>query len=151
MALMIMMHFMAMIIVAKLEIDSIKPESVTTHWGWLTHIKLIREGTKETSIFKSLKDEEWTWAGWWCLIWKKIGTHGRRFEYLAVQNSSIGDLVCLSLAWSVGQTNNQSLHNTIEWPQRLVTFETFDQRHEKTLPPTCKPTHLPTFLPNYLH
>ena len=26
-----------------------------------------------------------------------------------------------------GTTNNQSLHNTTEWTQRLVTFETFDQ------------------------
>ena len=45
--------------------------------------------------------------------------------FLAVHNSSIGDLV----PWSVGRsvtTNNQSLHNTTEWPQRLVTFETFD-------------------------
>ena len=30
---------------------------------------------------------------------------------------------CLS-----GTTSNQSLHNTTEWPQRLVTPETFDQR-----------------------
>ena len=42
----------------------------------------------------------------------------------------------LSRAWSVGPsvtTNNQSLHNTTEWPQRLVTFETFDQSDEGTL------------------
>ena len=42
---------------------------------------------------------------------------------LAVQNSSIGHLVCPS-----GTTNNQSLHNTTERPRRLVTFETFDQK-----------------------
>ena len=40
---------------------------------------------------------------------------------------------CLSVCLS-GTTNNQSLHNTTEWPQRLVTFETFDQRDEKTWP-----------------
>ena len=38
---------------------------------------------------------------------------------------------CPLLAWS-DQTNNQSLQNTTEWPQRLVTFETFDQSDEKT-------------------
>ena len=65
--------------------------------------------------------------------------------FLAVQNSSIGHLVCPS-----GTTNNKSLHNTTEWPQRLVTFETFDQRDEKTLLPTYKPTYLLTYLPNYL-
>ena len=42
---------------------------------------------------------------------------------LAVQNSSIGDLVRLSVPW-LGTTNNQSLHNITELPQRLVTFET---------------------------
>ena len=42
-------------------------------------------------------------------------------------------LHCLSLAgWSV-TTNNQSLHNITEWPQRLVTFETFDQSDEGAL------------------
>ena len=51
--------------------------------------------------------------------------------FLAVQNSSIGLIVCPLFAWS-DQTNNQSLHNTTEWPQRLVTFETFDQSDEKT-------------------
>ena len=35
--------------------------------------------------------------------------------FLAVQNSSIGYLVCPSVPWS-GTTNNQSLHNTTEWP-----------------------------------
>ena len=52
--------------------------------------------------------------------------------FLALQlNSSIGDLV----SW-LGTTNinNQSLHNTAEWPQRLVTFETFDQSDEGTWP-----------------
>ena len=34
---------------------------------------------------------------------------------LAVQNSSIGDLVPWSDRWS-GTTNHQSLHNTTEWP-----------------------------------
>ena len=56
------------------------------------------------------------------------------FWFLAVQNSSIGLIVRPLLAWS-DQTNNQSLHNTTEWPQRLVTFETFDQserRHDLT-------------------
>ena len=33
-----------------------------------------------------------------------------------------------------GTANNQSLHNTTEWPQRLVTFETFDQSDEGTWP-----------------
>ena len=43
-----------------------------------------------------------------------------------------------------------------EWPQRLVTFETFDQSDEETWPdqkiylPTYLPTHLPTYLPTYL-
>ena len=31
-----------------------------------------------------------------------------------------------------------------------MTFETFDQRDEKTSLPTYKPTHLPTYLPTYL-
>ena len=52
----------------------------------------------------------------------------------------------LSVPWS-GTTNNQTLQSD---PQRLVTFETFDQRDEKTLLPTCKPTHLPTYIPTYL-
>ena len=61
---------------------------------------------------------------------------------------------CPSLAWS-DQTNSQSLHNTTEWPQRLVTFETFDRSDEKTWPdqkylPTYIPNHLPTYLPTYL-
>ena len=70
--------------------------------------------------------------------------------YLAVHNSSIGHLVPCLVGPS-DQTNNQSLHNTTEWPQQLVTFETFDQRDEKTLLPTWKPTHLPTYhLTTYL-
>ena len=55
--------------------------------------------------------------------------------FLAVQNSSWGDLVRLSVPWLVGwsgTTNNQSLHNTTEGPQRLVTFETFDQSDDGT-------------------
>ena len=62
-------------------------------------------------------------------------------HFLAVQNSSIGDLVPCS-----GTTNNQSLHNTKEWPKRLVTFETFDQSYEETWPDQ-KNTYLPTYLP----
>ena len=31
-----------------------------------------------------------------------------------------------------------------------MTFETFDQKDEKTLLPTYKPTHLPTYLTTYL-
>ena len=46
---------------------------------------------------------------------------------------------CLS-----GTTNNQSLHNTTEWPQRLVTFETFDQSNEKTWPDQKRSTYLPS-------
>ena len=38
---------------------------------------------------------------------------------------------CPLVGWS-GTTNNQSLHNTTEWPQTLVTFETFVQSDEKT-------------------
>ena len=37
----------------------------------------------------------------------------------------------LSLGLSV-TTNNQSLHNTTEWPQRLVTFETLDKSDDET-------------------
>ena len=37
-----------------------------------------------------------------------------RFPFLAVQNSSIGDLVPWSVGWS-DQTNDQSLHNITEW------------------------------------
>ena len=77
------------------------------------------------------------------------------FWFLAVHNSSKGDLVPLS-----GTTNNQSLHNTTEWPLRLVTFETFDRSDEKTWPDqkylhtyplTYLTTYLPTYLPLYLH
>jgi len=59
-------------------------------------------------------------------LWSK-----RTSPFLAVQNSSIGDLVPCLVGWSV-TTNNQSLHNITEWPQRLVTFETFDQSDEGT-------------------
>ena len=51
--------------------------------------------------------------------------------FLAVQNSSIGDLVCPLLGPS-DTTNNQSLHNTTERSLRLVTFKTFDQGDEGT-------------------
>ena len=44
--------------------------------------------------------------------------------FLAVQNSSIGDLVPWLVRW-LGTTNNQRVHNSTEWPQRLVIFETF--------------------------
>ena len=44
--------------------------------------------------------------------------------FLAVQNSSIGDLVPCLVPWS-GTTNNQRVHNSPEWPKRLVIFETF--------------------------
>ena len=80
----------------------------------------------------------------WNKIWNKYHEN-----FLAVQNTSIGDLVPWSLGWSV-TTNNQSLHNTTEWPQRLVTFETFDQNDEETWPDQKRSTYLPTYLPPYL-
>ena len=78
---------------------------------------------------------------------EKYGTEGEGIFVAETTDSSeqLNRTPCLS-----GTTNNQSLHNTTEWPQRLMTFETFDQRDEKTLLPTYKPTHLPTYLPNYL-
>ena len=51
--------------------------------------------------------------------------------FLAVQNSSIGLIVRPLVRPSV-TTNNQSLLNTTESTLSLVTFETFDQRDEKT-------------------
>ena len=63
--------------------------------------------------------------------------------FLAVQNSPIGDLVPWSIVLS-DSTNNQSLHNTTEWPQRLVTFELFDQSDEETRPD--QKTYLPIYL-----
>ena len=62
---------------------------------------------------------------WTCFTFYK---QNFRYEvkFLAVHNSSIGDLVCPLVGW-LGTTNNQSLHNTTEWPKRLVTFETFDR------------------------
>ena len=57
---------------------------------------------------------------------------------LAVQNSSIGDLVCLS-----DRTNNQSLHKPTEWSHTLVTFGTFDQSDEETWPDQKRSTYLP--------
>ena len=50
---------------------------------------------------------------------------------LAIQNSSIGDLVPCLLG-RLGTTNNHSLLNNTEWPQRLATFESFDQSHQET-------------------
>ena len=64
---------------------------------------------------------------------------------LAVQNSSIGDLVCLS-----DRTNNQSLHKPTEWSHTLVTFGTFDQSDEETWPDQKRSTYLHTYLPTYL-
>ena len=54
-----------------------------------------------------------------------------RLPFLAVQNSSIGLIVRPLVGPSV-TTNNQSLLNTTESTLSLVTFETFDQRDEKT-------------------
>ena len=65
--------------------------------------------------------------------------------FLAVQNSSIGDLV-RPLVGPLGTTNNQSLHNATEWPQRLVTFFTFDQSDENTWPHQKWSTYLPTYV-----
>ena len=47
-------------------------------------------------------------------------------------DSSIGDLVRSTSPGWLGTTNIQSLHNATEWPQRLVTFETFDHNDEET-------------------
>ena len=57
---------------------------------------------------------------------------------------------CPLVAWSV-TTNNQSLLNTTESTLSIVTFETFDQRDEKTWPDQKRSTYLPTFLPTSLH
>ena len=73
--------------------------------------------------------------------------------FLAVQNSSIGLIVCPLVALPVclsDPTNNQSLHNITEWSQRLVTFETFDQSDEKTWPDQKSSTYLPAYLPTYI-
>ena len=53
-------------------------------------------------------------------------------DFLAVQNCLIE--APLPLVGPSSNTNNQSLHNTTEWPQRLVTFETFDKSDEETWP-----------------
>ena len=60
-------------------------------------------------------------------------SHGRSSFFMDIFScpEQLNRRPCLSLAWSV-TTNNQSLHNTTEWPQRLVTFETFVQSDEKT-------------------
>ena len=51
--------------------------------------------------------------------------------FLAVQNSSIGDLVTDSLThWVRDLLKN----TTTGWPKRLVTLETFDQGDEETWP-----------------
>ena len=78
----------------------------------------------ERKFWGHISIEKWSWI----LACRFVSS--KNF-FLAVQNSSIGDLVPCSLG-PLGTTNNQSLHNTTEWPQRLVTFETFDQRDEKT-------------------
>ena len=52
-------------------------------------------------------------------------------SFLAVQNSSIGDLVPWSVCLS-DRTNNQSLHKPKESSHTLVTFGTFDQSDEET-------------------
>ena len=70
------------------------------------------------------------------LFYKKL-----LFLFLAVQNSSIGDLVCLS-----DQTNNQSLHKPTEWSHTLVTFGTFDQSDEETWPDQKRSTYLHTYI-----
>ena len=54
-------------------------------------------------------------------------------QFLAVQNSSIGDLV----PWLVGWTQLTLSHGLLlfdikERPERLVTFQTFHQRDEET-------------------
>ena len=49
--------------------------------------------------------------------------------FLAVQNSSIGDLVAHSLTQSLTHSLRVLLLLTL---QRLVTFETFDQSDEET-------------------
>ena len=65
--------------------------------------------------------------------------------FLAVQNSSISDLVpclvCLS-----DRTNNQSLHKPTEWSHTLVTFRTFDQSDEETWPDQKRSTYLHTYI-----
>ena len=50
----------------------------------------------------------------------------------------------------LGTTNNQRVHNTTEWPKRLVTFETFDQSDEETWPDQKRSTYLPAYLPTYI-
>ena len=52
--------------------------------------------------------------------------------YLVVQNSSIGDLVTDWLTHSLSEPPFEN--TTPEWPQRLVTLETFDQGDEDTWP-----------------
>ena len=53
------------------------------------------------------------------------------FVFSCTADSSIGDLVTDSLTdWVRDLLKN----TTTEWPQRLVTFETFDQSYEETWP-----------------
>ena len=67
------------------------------------------------------------------------------FDFLAVQNSSIGDLVTHWLTHSLSFD-----FNITEWPLRLVTSETFDQSDGETWPDQKIPTYLPIYIPNYL-
>ena len=70
-------------------------------------------------------------------------------SFLAVQNSSIGPLVCLSVCL-FDRTNNQSLHKPKEWSHTLVTFGTFDQSDKETWPDQKRSTYLHTYLPTFL-
>ena len=53
------------------------------------------------------------------------------FSFLAVQNSSIGDLVTDSLTDSLSHSRTFTF-DIKEQPERLVTFQTFHQRDEET-------------------
>ena len=69
------------------------------------------------------------------------------FVFLAVHRQ-LYRIHCLSVCPT--PTNNQILHDTKEWPKRIVTFETFDQSDEKTRPDPKRPTYLRTYSPTYL-
>ena len=64
---------------------------------------------------------------YWLLFWLALSKV--TYASLAVQNSSIGDLVTHSLTHSLTVL---LLLTYSERPQRLVTFETFDQSDEET-------------------
>ena len=67
----------------------------------------------------------------WCRI-AGFGPFIHVFElFLAVQNSSIGDLVTHSLTHSVTESRTFTF-DIKERPERLVTFQTFYQRDEET-------------------